>query len=615
MKKRHIKSVVAVLTVFALLFGSFSAFGASASDIGGHWAEDIIAKWIDAEKINGYPDGTFKPDNPVTRAEFVQILYNVLPDRAVAEETDHTFTDVSEGDWYYESVMALLQHGVVAEGETFEPESYITRQDAMTMIGRAFYVRSVDSTAVEGFADYSEISDYALDYVAGLVEQGLVGGYEDNTIRPLAQITRAESVKILDGLDLVHDKNSLEGIMEQIYAGIEEAPMVVSNIVITDENAEYYLGLKNLDGIEEALASETMIGSIAHSVCLVRASEGTDVEALKEEIRTSVNPRKWICVGVDRDEVIVENRDNLILMVIDQTNPQAYLDSFMALDLSEEEPVLVPDENDLLYTDGYYLDYIGELRPHSVENFANKVESLAAQYMQNSTGIYYAIAPSKNYFVNDRVQTPFDYDQMLSILSENITSAQYINLFDTLTLEDYYKTDPHWRQERLQKTVDRLGESLGFTTDLSTYQANTVEGFIGQHGHDKENFPSEDLVYLTNDAINNAVVDNMQEPDFKQVYNLDKLSSSSPYDVFLSGPTPLETITNNNAETDKELIIFRDSSTSSLAPLLIENYKTITLVDIRYMMSAMLGDYVNFDGKDVLFLYGEQVINFSEMLR
>lgn len=615
MKKRHIKSVVAVLTVFALLFGSFSAFGASASDIGGHWAEDIIAKWIDAEKINGYPDGTFKPDNPVTRAEFVQILYNVLPDRAVAEETDHTFTDVSEGDWYYESVMALLQHGVVAEGETFEPESYITRQDAMTMIGRAFYVRSVDSTAVEGFADYSEISDYALDYVAGLVEQGLVGGYEDNTIRPLAQITRAESVKILDGLDLVHDKNSLEGIMEQIYAGIEEVPMMVSNIVITDENAEYYLGLKNLDGIEEALASETMIGSIAHSVCLVRASEGTDVEALKEEIRTSVNPRKWICVGVDRDEVIVENRDNLILMVIDQTNPQAYLDSFMALDLSEEEPVLVPDENDLLYTDGYYLDYIGELRPQSVENFANKVESLAAQYMQNSTGIYYAIAPSKNYFVNDRVQTPFDYDQMLSILSENITSAQYINLFDTLTLEDYYKTDPHWRQERLQKTVDRLGESLGFTTDLSTYQANTVEGFIGQHGHDKENFPSEDLVYLTNDAINNAVVDNMQEPDFKQVYNLDKLSSRSPYDVFLSGPTPLETITNNSAETDKELIIFRDSSTSSLAPLLIENYKTITLVDIRYMMSAMLGDYVNFDGKDVLFLYGEQVINFSEMLR
>lgn len=615
MKKRHIKSMVAVLTVFALLFGSFSAFGASASDIGGHWAEDIIAKWIDAEKINGYPNGTFKPDNPVTRAEFVQILYNVLPDRAVAEETDHTFTDVSEGDWYYESVMALLQHGVVAEGETFEPESYITRQDAMTMIGRAFYVRSVDSTAVEGFADYSEISDYALDYVAGLVEQGLVGGYEDNTIRPLAQITRAESVKILDGLDLVHDKNSLEGIMEQIYAGIEEVPMMVSNIVITDENAEYYLGLKNLDGIEEALASETMIGSIAHSVCLVRASEGTDVEALKEEIRTSVNPRKWICVGVDRDEVIVENRDNLILMVIDQTNPQAYLDSFMALDLSEEEPVLVPDENDLLYTDGYYLDYIGELRPQSVENFANKVESLAAQYMQNSTGIYYAIAPSKNYFVNDRVQTPFDYDRMLSILSENITSAQYINLFDTLTLEDYYKTDPHWRQERLQKTVDRLGESLGFTTDLSTYQANTVEGFIGQHGHDKENFPSEDLVYLTNDAINNAVVDNMQEPDFKQVYNLDKLSSSSPYDVFLSGPTPLETITNNNAETDKELIIFRDSSTSSLAPLLIENYKTITLVDIRYMMSAMLGDYVNFDGKDVLFLYGEQVINFSEMLR
>ena len=123
------------------------------------------------------------------------------------------------------------------------------------------------------------------------------------------------------------------------------------------------------------------------------------------------------------------------------------------------------------------------------------------------------------------------------------------------------------------------------------------------------------MVYLTNDSIDNAVVENIENKDFHQVYDSEKLSSSAPYDLFLSGPTPLLTVTNENAASDKELILFRDSSSSSLAPLLIENYKKITLIDIRYMMSAMLGSYVNFDGKDVLFLYGEQIINNSEMLK
>lgn len=108
------------------------------------------------------------------------------------------------------------------------------------------------------------------------------------------------------------------------------------------------------------------------------------------------------------------------------------------------------------------MDYIGELRPNSVVNFANKVETLTETYLKNSTGVYYSVIPSKSYFVNDRVETPFDYNTMRSLLSENIKSATYIDLFDALSLEDYYKTDPHWRQENLQEVVDRLGAQLGF---------------------------------------------------------------------------------------------------------------------------------------------------------
>ncbi len=614
MKQRKWKRGAALLTGVALLTGSFSAVAAPA-DIGGHWAEAIIAKWVDAEKIKGYPDGSFQPDRHVTRAEFAQILYNVMQDRQPAEPSEHTFTDVKEGDWFYESVMHLMQLGIAAKGESFLPEDQITRQDAMTMIGRAFWINGYGTDALQGFSDVGEIADYAAEIVAGLVEGGYVGGYEDNTLRPLGAITRAESVKILDGVNPVHAKNSLEGIMERLYAGVDEQMPMVGNMEITDETAQYYIGLSNLDGIERAIASEAMIGAIAHSICLVQVKDGQDVEAIKEEIYANADPRKWICVGVERDEMIVENRGNLILLVIDQIAPAKFKESFFGLDLEETKPLLQPDENKLVYADGYYMDFIGQMKPQSVQNFAKKVETLVAQYLKNSNQIYYGIVPSKSYFVNDRLETPFDYEGMQAILSENIKSATYINLFNTLTLTDYYTTDPHWRQEKLQKVVDRLGEHLGFQIDLSGYTVNTVEQFIGQHGQNKEGIPAEALVYLTSEQIDSAVVDNTENKEFTKVYNREELATDSPYDIFLSGATPLMTIRNEKAASDKELIIFRDSSTSALAPLLIEQYQKITLIDLRYMMSAMLGSFVEFDGKDVLFLYGDQVVNNSEMLR
>lgn len=624
MKKKNlfVKLFAAAMSAL-LLFGGIPAL--AVSDVDGHWAQKIIEKWVDAGKINGYEDGTFLPDNNVTRSEFAAILCNILAHNY--EEMENPFSDVETAHWFYDDVMILLGRYVIESADNFYPGEYITRQDAMTMIGRAFYIQSDETDAADSFADSDCISDYAKEYVTGCIKEGYVNGYEDNTIRPLDPITRAESVKILDGLGLVHEKNSLEGIIERVYAGIADFKSNTHITQITDESAQYFLGLENLDGIERAIASEPMMNVVPHSICLVQVRSGEDIDALKEKIHAGANPRKWVCVGVDPENVVVESHENLILLVMDNS-PEQFVESFFGLwgeeppkgetpnqPSDDDKPSLVPDDNKLLYTDGYYMDYIGEFRPSSAENFASKIETIYDNYLQNSAGVYYSIIPSKSYFVNDRVQTPFDYAAMNAALAANIKNASYINIFDTLTLQDYYVTDPHWRQENLQKVVDRLGENMGFKTDLSSYTVNTAEDFIGQHGYGKADFPSETLVYLTGDAIDSAVVTNTENADFHGVYNIDKLSGSSPYDMFLSGPEPIVTISNEKASSDKELVLFRDSFACSLAPLLIENYKTITLVDIRYIFSQMLGDYVSFDGKDVLFLYNEQIVNFSEMLR
>lgn len=595
----------------ALLGGTLPAAGA-VSDVSGHWARSTIEKWLDAGKITGYEDGSFRPDRSVTRAEFAAILASVIAEREIDVSEGHRFADVSEGQWYYAPVMKLLQRGVAAPGERYLPDDAITRQDVMAMASRAFYVTAFETDMLTQFTDAAQIAPYAQTAVAGFVENGYVSGYPDGTLRPQANITRAECLQLLDGLGLVHTADSLEGIMERVYAGADAQMPAVVNTRVTDESAQYHLGLDNLDGIEEALASEPMMSSVAHSVCLVRVKDGVDVDALREQIRTSVNPRKWICVGVEPEQVTAVSQDNLILLVLDPQASQAYADSFLALDLT---PRLTADADGLLQTDGYYMEYPDALRETSVTGFAGKVESLTDRYLAEAADIYYAVVPSKAYFVNDRLKTPFDYQTMHRLLAENITRAQAIDLSPALTLADYCQTDPHWRQERLQGVLDTLGAAMDFSVDLSQFTPTPVEGFTGQHGYGKENFPTETLIYLTSADTDAAVVTNQQNPSFTQVYNTAALASASPYDLFLSGASPLLTIENPAADSDRALVIFRDSFAGALAPLLTGTYKTITLIDLRYMTSTILGDYVDFTGKDVLFLYNDLVVNHSEMLR
>ena len=110
-------------------------------------------------------------------------------------------------------------------------------------------------------------------------------------------------------------EGSLEDIMTKVYASVkeEEKPMMLTNVEVTKENAEMYLGTSDIE-FEEALASESATGSIAHSVVLIRVKDNANVELIEERLEDSLNPRKWICV--EAEEVEVESRGNLILIVM-----------------------------------------------------------------------------------------------------------------------------------------------------------------------------------------------------------------------------------------------------------------------------------------------------------
>ena len=166
----------------------------------------------------------------------------------------------------------------------------------------------------------------------------------------------------------------------------------------------------------------------------------------------------------------------------------------------------------------------------------------------------------------------------------------------------------------LQKLSAAMGLTAPKAEDFTTVKADVP--FYGvYYGQAALPMEAEDLYYLESALLKDCQVFNYETGKYAPVYDLSKADGNDPYEVFLSGPQTLLRIENPNAATDKELIVFRDSFGSSVVPLLVQDYKTVTLVDIRYMDSRMLGRYLEFNGQDVLMLYSTLVLNSGTTLK
>ena len=124
-------------------------------------------------------------------------------------------------------------------------------------------------------------------------------------------------------------EGSLTEIMQQVYEGIDTELPSLADTAITKENSSYFLGVEGMDFVE-GIASEPMISAIAHSVCLVRVEDGSDIEQIKANIKDNVDGRKWICVGVEEENIIVENIGDVIILAMTE-NSQVIIDSFKSL--------------------------------------------------------------------------------------------------------------------------------------------------------------------------------------------------------------------------------------------------------------------------------------------
>ena len=276
------------------------------------------------------------------------------------------------------------------------------------------------------------------------------------------------------------------------------------------------------------------------------------------------------------------------------------------------------DNNGIYLTGGSAAELEYPLNEVSVSNALKKFNALYETYLSGSR-VVVSVVPDKGYYLAEKNGYPtMDYEALFAAVEDGMDWAEYVDLTDLLSAEDYYRTDTHWRQEQLLDVSQRLCHALEAQSFLpEELTRTTVERpFYGVYCGQAALPMKPDTMYtMENSLISACTVYNHETKETTSVYNMDKLESRDLYDVYLSGATPLLTIDNPNAETDRELIVFRDSFGSSLTPLLLKSYKTVTLVDIRYLASDYLGQFVDFHGQDVLFLYSTLVLNNSGTLK
>ena len=274
-----------------------------------------------------------------------------------------------------------------------------------------------------------------------------------------------------------------------------------------------------------------------------------------------------------------------------------------------------PDDVVYVYN-GYAAKTDAAFDTDSLDRAAYRFRHLYDLYFTGRT-IFLAVVPDKAQFtVPPEGYTPAGAAETADYLCGALDFLTPVDITAGLTLADYYRTDPHWRQEQLGNAAGTVAAAMGkkLTMDYETRLA--TEDFLGVYaGQSALPVKGEPLYYLWNDSFDALEIQDRERNREIGVYDLSALDGRDPYELFLSGSLSLITVKNPNASSDDRLILFRDSFGSSIAPYFFESYAEVTLVDIRYLSVERLGAFLDFENSDVLFLYSTLVLNNSETLK
>lgn len=269
-------------------------------------------------------------------------------------------------------------------------------------------------------------------------------------------------------------------------------------------------------------------------------------------------------------------------------------------------------------TDEAIYELESSLSLESLTYFTNQLKKVESAYFSHRP-VYYAIVPDKNYYFEGKIPK-LDYEKLYREVRKQLpANFQEIDLRNSLNLESYYRTDLHWRQDALKDVVRKIQNEMGLSPSSFPTASKRYQPFYGSYYSKGGGMVSPDeLVYLTSDTIRSTNVYDAEKKRNRSVYEEEDLTHVDSYDIYLGGATPLLVLENPESTSNRELLLFRDSFGSSLAPLLIDQYQKITMIDLRYMHPSLLKEYaIDFTSpnQDILFLYSVSIVNQSFTLK
>ncbi|PKM65558.1 MAG: hypothetical protein CVU95_14595 [Firmicutes bacterium HGW-Firmicutes-2] len=236
--KKGAKKLIAIVLSLAISIPALTISVSAKSDIENHWAGNTIKEWMEKGLASGYGDGSFKPDNSITRAEFMKLVNNAF---GYTAEAEIRFSDVKEGMWYYNVIQKAVAAGYLGgyPDGTMQPENLISRQEAAIVIAKVKNLAQNSEIAMN-FTDSSEMASWSNGYIGAVVEAGLMDGYPDGSFKPMAQIKRAEAIVALNQAmrTVIYDKAGTYGPLtgaERIEGNVvvKADGVILQNLIIT----------------------------------------------------------------------------------------------------------------------------------------------------------------------------------------------------------------------------------------------------------------------------------------------------------------------------------------------------------------------------------------------
>ena len=261
---------------------------------------------------------------------------------------------------------------------------------------------------------------------------------------------------------------------------------------------------------------------------------------------------------------------------------------------------------------------------HGVKVFKKRINQLVEKQFSalENAHIYTTLIPDKMYFVRDEIGYPtMDYDALREDMASEEVAGEYIDIFDLLSIEDYYTTDSHWKQDKIIPAANRLLSGMETEVNEKTSIEDMTDKFYGvYYGQSALPLPPEKIKCVHSSVIDSAKVHraNMTSQYLEEavMYVSEKLSENDPYDVFLGGACTVTVIENSLSESGRTLYLFSDSYGRSLAPLLTVGYDKIVVCDIRYINPSDIWRLVPLtDGCDILIAYSIATVDVSSELR